>query len=141
MGFSISASMAVLAVALIMILEISMGTVFPILTELDESHDALRKRAVDELQTAITIENTTVESNNSLHDVTITVKNTGSTVIQTRYVHVLINGSLQLFTADDAYWFPESSYSLSVYGISGSGRQQVKVITNNGISCYTSYLA
>ncbi|MDG6219051.1 MAG: hypothetical protein QCI00_06385 [Candidatus Thermoplasmatota archaeon] len=140
MGFSISASMGILAVALIMVLEISMGALFPVITELDESYDALRKRAVDELQTSVTIENITVESNNSLHDVTITVKNTGSTVIDIRYVNVLINGLLQSFTSDDSYWFPESNYTLSVYGVTGSGLQQVKVIANNGISCYASYL-
>lgn len=123
-----------------MVLEISMGALFPVITELDESYDALRKRAVDELQTSVTIENITVESNNSLHDVTITVKNTGSTVIDIRYVNVLINGLLQSFTSDDSYWFPESNYTLSVYGVTGSGLQQVKVIANNGISCYASYL-
>lgn len=116
-----------------------MGTILPILTELDESYDALRKRAVDELQTAINIENITVESNASFHDITITVKNTGSTVIESGYVHVLINGTLTSFICDDDYWFPESHYTLSVDGISGSGDQQVKVVTNNGISTYASY--
>ncbi len=139
MGFSVSASAAIIAVALIMVLEVSMGTILPILTELDESYDALRKRAVDELQTAINIENITVESNASFHDITITVKNTGSTVIESGYVHVLINGTLTSFICDDDYWFPESHYTLSVDGISGSGDQQVKVVTNNGISTYASY--
>lgn len=139
MGFSVSASAAIIAVALIMVLEVSMGTIFPILTELDESYDALRKRAVDELQTAINIENITVESNASFHDITITVKNTGSTVIESGYVHVLINGTLTSFICDDDYWFPESHYTLSVDDISGSGDQQVKVVTNNGISNYASY--
>jgi archaellum component FlaF (FlaF/FlaG flagellin family) len=139
MGFSVSASAAILAVSLIMVLEVSMGTILPILTELDESYDALRKRAVDELQTAINIENITVESNASLHDVTIMVKNTGATVIESIHVHVLINGTLTSFTCDDDYWFPESHYTLSVDGISGSGDRQVKVVTNNGISSYASY--
>lgn len=139
MGFSISASMGILAVAVIMVLEISMGAFFPVLTGIDESYDALRKRAVDELQTALTIENITVGSNNSLHDVTITVKNTGATVINTRYVNVLINGLLRSFAQEESYWFPESYYTFSVYGVSGSGLQQVKVVANNGISCYGSY--
>jgi archaellum component FlaF (FlaF/FlaG flagellin family) len=139
MGFSVSASAAILAVSLIMVLEVSMGTILPILTELDESYDALRKRAVDELQTAINIENITVESNASLHDVTIMVKNTGATVIESIHVHVLINGTLTSFICDDDYWFPESHYTLSVDGISGSGDRQVKVVTNNGISSYASY--
>jgi len=141
MGFSISASTAIIGVAILMTLEVSMGTVIPVLTDLDESYDDMRQRTLDELQTSIVISNITVQANASLHDLSIKVDNTGSTVIDSNYVHVLIDGVLSSFTSSESYWFPEQLVTLSVYGVSGSGSKIVKVVTNNGISDYKSYIA
>jgi archaellum component FlaF (FlaF/FlaG flagellin family) len=122
-----------------MVLEVSMGTVLPVLSDVDESYDEMRNRAVDELQTDIEIDDITVQANSSFHDITINLTNRGSTVIDSSYVHCLIDGSIQGFTVNSRYFFPESSYSLSVNGLAGSGMHQVKVVTMNGISDYATY--
>ena len=122
-----------------MVLEVSMGTVLPVLTDLDESYDDMRNRAVDELQTNIQITDMSAQANSSLHDLTINLTNSGSTVIETSYINVLIDGSMSVFAIDDLYWFPESSYTVLVNGVSGSGVHQVKVITKNGICDYATY--
>jgi len=122
-----------------MVLEVSMGTVLPVLTDLDESYDEMRNRAVAELQTDIEINDMSAQANGSLHDVSINLTNSGSTVIETMYVTVLIDGSNSVFAVDELYWFPESSYTISVNGVSGSGVHQVKVITKNGICDYETY--
>ncbi|MBS3749302.1 MAG: hypothetical protein KGY67_06340 [Candidatus Thermoplasmatota archaeon] len=122
-----------------MVLEVSVGTVLPVLTDLDESYDKMRNRAVEELQTDIQINDMSTQANNSLHDLTINLTNSGSTVIETSYITVLIDGSNSVFAVDELYWFPESSYTISVNGISGSGVHQVKVITKNGICDYATY--
>lgn len=139
LGFSISATSAIIGVAIIMVIEVSVGTVIPVITDLDNSYDEMRQRAVEELQTMIEIENINVQTNDSLHDLSIEIKNTGSTVIESSYVNVLVNGSLSSFLCDDEYWFPESIYTVSVDGVSGSGLKKVKIITNNGISDYDTY--
>jgi archaellum component FlaF (FlaF/FlaG flagellin family) len=139
MGFSISATSAIIGVAIVMIIEVSMGTVLPVLTDIDESYDKMRQRAVDELQTSIEIQNISVQINDSLHDISIQLKNTGSTVIDNSYVDLLINGTLTSFISDTDYWFPESIYNISVYGLPGTGMQKVKLIANNGISDYDVY--
>ncbi|MBS3802183.1 MAG: hypothetical protein KGY65_05480 [Candidatus Thermoplasmatota archaeon] len=122
-----------------MVLEVSVGTVLPVLTDLDESYDKMRNRAVEELQTDIQINDMSTQANNSLHDLTINLTNSGSTVIETSYITVLIDGSNSVFAVDELYWFPESSYTMMVPGISGSGVHQVKVITKNGICDYATY--
>ena len=122
-----------------MVLEVSMGTVLPVLSDVDESYDEMRNRAVDELQTDVEIDDITVQSNSSFHDIAINLTNKGSTVIDSSYVHCLVDGSIQGFTVNSQYFFPESSYSLSVNGLSGSGVHQVKVVTMNGISDYATY--
>ncbi|MBS3778397.1 MAG: hypothetical protein KGY50_03785 [Candidatus Thermoplasmatota archaeon] len=139
MGFSISATSAIIGIAIIMVIEISVGTIIPVITDLDSSYDEMRQRAVNELQTNIEIQNITVQTNGSLHDLSIQIKNTGSTVIKSLYVDVLVDGSLSSFTCADEYWFPENTYTVSVNGLSGSGSKKVKIITNNGISEYHTY--
>ncbi len=139
MGFSISATAAIIGVSFLMILEISMGTLFPVITNIDESYDNMRERAINELQTDIEIHNISVQANSSLHDLSIQVKNTGSTTIKVSNVDLLINGTLSSFTCSNQYWFPENTYELSVYGLSGSGLKKVKIITYNGISDYDTY--
>jgi archaellum component FlaF (FlaF/FlaG flagellin family) len=136
MGFSVSAAAAIIGVAFIMVLEVSMGTILPVLNDLDESYDEMRQRAIDELQTGFKIQNISVQINGSLHDLSIQVKNTGSTVIENSYVSLLINGTLSSFTCTNDYWFPENIYTLSVYGLSGSGEKKIKLIAKNGISDY-----
>lgn len=138
-GFSISATAAIIGVSFLMILEISMGTLFPMFTDIDESYDNMRQRAIDELQTDIEIENISVQANSSLHDLTINLKNKGATTIEVSSVDLLVNGSLFPFSCNEEYWFPESNYTISVYGLSGSGLQQVKLIVFNGISDYGTY--
>ncbi len=140
MGFSISVSAATIGVAIIMILEVSMGTIIPLFTDLNDSYENMRNRIIEEIQTEIEINNITVQPNASLHDITITVKNTGSTVIDVAYLDLLVNGLLSSFSYDDEYWFSENTYTITVHGLSGSGSNKVKIITENGISDYHSYL-
>lgn len=139
MGFSISATVAIIGVSLIMILEVSLGTMIPVFTDINESYDEMKQRTINQIQTEIEIQNITVYANNSLHDLSILVKNTGSTVIEKSYVNILINGSLYSFDCTKNYWFPEGTYSLSIYGVPGSGSKKIKLISTNGISDYATY--
>ena len=140
MGFSISATAAIIGVAVIMVLEVSFATMFPIITDLDESYKEMSERAIESVQTKIEIQNITVQINGSLHDLSIQVKNSGSTVIENTYVDLLINGTISEFTTSEEYWFPESNYTILVNGVSGSGLQRIKLISKNGVSDYDTYV-
>ncbi len=140
LGFSISATAAIIGVAVIMVLEVTMATMFPMVTDLDESYKEMSKRAIENIQTEIEIQNITVQINGSLHDLSIQIKNSGSTVIENTYVDLLINGTLSEFITSEEFWFPESNYTILANGISGSGLQRVKLITKNGISDYDTYV-
>ena len=139
MGFSISAASAIIGVAVVMIIEVSVGTVIPVFTDLNDSYNDMRQRSFDELQTDIVIQNITVQTHASLHDILISVSNSGSTVIETKYIDVLVNGTLTSFTCADNYWFPEGTYTISLTNLTGSGNKKVKVVTENGISDYDTY--
>lgn len=140
MGFSISAAAAIIGVSVLMILEISLGTLMPVYTDIQKSYDDMRDRAVEELQTSITITCTNTTVNASGYDLNVTLENSGSTTVDTQYLDVLINGVSIPFSCDSSYIYPENNASIQVYGISGSGENKVKIITENGISCYDSYM-
>ena len=140
LGFSVSATAAIIGVAVIMVLEVSLATMFPIITDLDGSYKEMSKRAIESIHTDIEIQNISVQLNESLHDLSIQIKNSGSTVIENDYVDLLINGTIYGFITSEEYWFPESNYTIVINGISGSGLQRVKLITKNGISDYDTYV-
>jgi len=139
MGFSISAATAIIGVTLVMALEVSLGTMIPLYTDIQESYHDMKKRSIEEIQTDLSIEQVNATVNASNHDVNITIKNTGSTTIESAYITILIDGEQEAFVCDSSYLYPESSYYLLVNGISGSGEKKIKIITANGISCYETY--
>lgn len=139
MGFSVAATAAIIGVSILMIIEISMGNVIPMYSDIQESYKDLKDRAINELQTMVTIQNVNVSDNVTLYDLNITVKNSGSTVFDVEYMNVLIEGVPTSFSSSSSYIFPESTSYLNLYGLSGSGVKKVKLILKNGISCYESY--
>lgn len=140
MGFSISAAAAIIGVSVLMIVEISLGTLLPVYMDIQESYGDMRDRAVEELQTSIAITETNTTVNASGYDLNVTLENSGSTVVDTRYLHVLIDGVSVSFSCDHSYIYPENNVFILVNGLSGSGENKVKIITENGISCYDSYM-
>jgi archaellum component FlaF (FlaF/FlaG flagellin family) len=140
MGFSVAAAAAIIGVSLLMILEIFAGNTIPLYTEIQDSYKDMKNRAIDELQTMISIQNVTTSPNASNYDVNITVQNTGSTVIDTRYITLLINGTKTIFTSSSAYIYPTSSVYLNSDDLSGNGQKKLKIITKNGISSYETYI-
>ena len=80
MGFSLTASAAVIAVALFIALEIVTGSLFPTMNGINDSYDDLKNRMIDQVHTNINITSITTQANGPNYDYNITIKNTGSTV-------------------------------------------------------------
>jgi archaellum component FlaF (FlaF/FlaG flagellin family) len=53
MGFSLVAAAAIVGVSLVMGLEIIVGTTIPTITNINESYNEMRNRAIDQIQTNI----------------------------------------------------------------------------------------
>ncbi|RLF58585.1 MAG: hypothetical protein DRN27_05015 [Thermoplasmata archaeon] len=141
MGFSVSTATALIGVAIVMSLEVSIGVMIPLYADVSDSYRDMKTRSIDELQTDITINDVNVTSNATLHDLNITIKNTGSIVLEREYITILIDGVIQDYTGSSTYLYPESSDHYLLNGLSGSGEKKIKIITSNGISCYASYNA
>ena len=139
MGFSVAAAAAIIGVSLLMILEMFVGNTIPLYAEIQDSYKDMRNRAIDELQTMISVQNVTTSPNASNYDLNITLQNTGSTVVDMTYVTLLINGTKTSFTSSSTYLYPASSVNLTSNDLLGSGQKKLKIITKNGISSYETY--
>jgi archaellum component FlaF (FlaF/FlaG flagellin family) len=140
MGFSLVAATAIIGVSLVMGLEIIVGTTIPTITDINESFNEMRNRAIDQVQTYINITSVTSDINGSNYDINITVENIGSITLQPTYFDILINGTKNDFTCSKIYLYPQDEVYFNVLNISGSGESRLKIVTNNGISDYYIFI-
>ena len=139
MGFSLVAAAAIIGVSILMAIEIIVGSTVPTLTDVHDSFDDMRDRAIDQVQTDINITDVTSEINGSNYDINVTVENTGSTILETTYFNILINGTDKEFTCSKSYLHPENEVYFNVSSLQGTGERRLKVVTDNGISDYYEF--
>ena len=139
MGLSTAAAFAIIGVSILIVAEVILGDVFPLVADIQESYEEMRDRSIDKLQSDIDIINTTTTTNGTGYDLNITIKNIGSTVIDLRYMDILVEGKKKSFNYNSRYLYPEDETTLKIYNLTGSGNKRLKIITNLGISKYTTY--
>lgn len=139
MGFSLVSAAAIIGVAIIMSIEIMVGTTIPAITDVHDAYDKMRDRSIEQIQTDINIINVTTPANGSGYDLNFTIKNTGSITLETSYFDILINGTKYDFISSKTYLHPEKQAYFNIYNLAGNGNQTLKVVTNNGIADYYTY--
>ncbi len=139
MGFSLAATTAIIGVAVLISLELIVGTTIPTITEIHNSYDEMRNRAIDQLQTEISIADASISANASNYDLNITVENTGSITLKTQNFDILINGTKYNYECNKEYLYPTSQVYFNVRNLQGNGTRTLKMITSKGISKYYEY--
>ena len=139
MGFSLVAAAAIIGVSVLMVIELIVGTTIPTITDIHDSFDDMKDRAIDQVQTDINITDVTSVPNGSNYDINITVENTGSVTLNTLNFNILVNGTENQFTCLKSYLHPENEVYFNVSSLAGSGKRILKVVTNNGISDYYEF--
>jgi len=139
MGFSLVAAAAIIGVSVLIVIEVIVGTTIPIFTNVHESFNNMKDRAISQVQTDINITSVTTEANGSNTDINITIKNIGSTSLDTSYFIVLINGTSKDFTSSNLYLYPENEVYFNVSSLPSTGQRRLKVVTDNGISDYYDF--
>jgi archaellum component FlaF (FlaF/FlaG flagellin family) len=131
MGFSLVAAAAIIGVSILMALEIIVGTTIPTITDLHDSYEDMKNRAIEQVQTDINITNAVWADPNMI----ISVDNTGSETINTSYCNILRNGESKTFTCSVSYLHPEQTALYAVAERFNPG-DMIKIITPNGVSDY-----
>jgi flagellar protein FlaF len=139
MGFSLVAAAAIVGVAILMAIEVFVGSTIPTMTDVHDSFDDMRNRAINQIQTDINITDVSSQTNGSGYDINITVENIGSTTLETEDFDILINGTENVFTCSKEYLHPENEVYFNVSSLQGSGDRRLKVVTENGISDYYEF--
>ncbi|KYK22581.1 hypothetical protein AYK24_01960 [Thermoplasmatales archaeon SG8-52-4] len=139
MGFSLVAAAAIICVAIVMAIEIIVGTTIPTITDVHESLKDMKNRAIDQIQTDLSITDVTSTPNGSNYDINITIDNTGSVTLETEKFNILINGSENTFTCSQPFIYPENIVYFNVYNFQDTGSLRLKVIADNGISDYYDF--
>jgi len=139
MGFSLVAAAAIIGVSVLIAIEVIVGTTIPTITNVHDSFDEMRDRAINQVQTDINITSVTTEVNGSNTDINITIENTGSISLETSYFYILINGTNKDFTCSNSYLHPENEVYFNVSSLPSTGPRRLKVVTDNGISDYYDF--
>lgn len=138
MGFSTVAAATIMGVSFIIVINIFSGGVIPTLSDYRESFKNMEERSVERIQTDINITEIT-NTGGVFYDFNITVKNIGSTTLETGDFTILINGTNKPFTVNKSHLYPEKEAVFTV-NLTGAGLKRVKIITENGISDYGEHM-
>jgi len=141
MGFSLIAAAAILGFTLFMAAEIITSDVLPTIEGINDSYGDLRDRIRDQLQTDINITVVSRSDNGANYDYNISVQNTGSVTLDTEDFIILINGTRYPFTYSNRYLHPENTVYLRIIDVVGTESKRIKVISNNGIADYYTYIS
>lgn len=137
MGFSLSAATAIIGVGIFLSIQYVVSDVIPSMTETHDSLESMKNRAVEKIQSDIIISNFTYTITGSLYNLSVSVKNTGSTTLELKYFNMLVNGSIQNFTYSDYYLYPLKTAMINLSYQPSIGR--LKIVSDNGVSDYLEY--
>ncbi|MCD6542257.1 MAG: hypothetical protein J7K38_02910 [Thermoplasmata archaeon] len=140
MGFSTSAAFAILGVCIFVCLDILSSSFLPSLSELNTSYKYMEKRMVEKLNTDIDVIDIT-KTSGTTYNISIKVKNTGSTELDVSDFTVIVNGTIESYSTDKEYLYPLDIVNITVTNLTYTGTIRVKVVTGNGIGDYGTYTA
>ncbi|CCQ37340.1 fla cluster protein FlaF [Natronomonas moolapensis 8.8.11] len=139
MGFSVSGSAAIVFVGVMVAAGIAVPSLVGSMGALADSQGEQVDRGIDALNTEFEITSATYDSNNT--ELTLELRNTGSTTLGVNETSVLVDGTIQrdadIQSTDvdgdstAALWLPGQTLTIE---IDYSGPNRVKVVAENGIA-------
>ena len=139
MGFSMAAAAAIIGVSILIAIEIFTSSFLPTITDVNDSYNDMKDRAIEQVQTDINITGVTTSPNGSNYDHNFTVENTGSIDLETEYFNIMINGTSCPFNCTKSYIYPEKDAYFKVDNLPGAESKRAKIVSDNGISDYYEY--
>jgi flagellar protein FlaF len=127
MGFSISATIAVLFISFVAVGATGYSMAAKGFFSVQDALAERNKLMYDKLNTAIKILNYTVNGTKGI----LLAENTGNTVIEPVFLSALSDGRLVNLTTDDSIWFPNTNLNITV-----DNGSRIKIITGNGVAAY-----
>ncbi|MDY6865181.1 MAG: hypothetical protein SVY15_04315 [Halobacteriota archaeon] len=135
MGFSVSASIAIFLLGSLVMGSLAYTSMSNSARLVNDGQNEQHERMREELQTDINI--TSTDYNLTLQRLQVSVENTGSIVLDSSEVDLIIDGTISssLSFSPSKVWIPENNLIITATGVSSSPNR-VKVVTENGVSDY-----
>lgn len=142
MGFEVSVVVVIFFISAVIVGTLSYTT---LATTLDVAADASAEQhemQTKRLNSEIEIDSSIAGVFNGTYDLTVTMTNTGSEALNFDELNVLIDGSLKEYSFSDTTvtWVPEERRNLTVSDLDGTGTHRIKVVAENGIADYATYM-
>jgi flagellar protein FlaF len=136
MGFSTSIAVVILFLGTLLIVTSIYPTLDRSTEMLMEARAAQQERMLDQLNTKITITGITQQGS----DLNITVRNDGSTVLDSSELDVLLDGSYVTpgSITPSGVWTPDTSINVILTDVSPLTNRRIKIIAKNGQSDYAT---
>lgn len=141
MGFSTTAAFSILFVfsliAFGMIYSTVSGIAKTYAVELREKKERMERSVNTKLE--IISFNTT--SSTAQHDLSVVLKNTGTSTLHPEYFDIIIDGLKYDFTYSSTPLYPSTSVQIDVSGVTGgiNTTHRLKVVAENGYAIYAEY--
>jgi len=131
MGFATSVTVVIFFVAILIITSIAYPTLINSYRTIQDSQDDKHEIRMDQLNTAIDVKSIIDWNPNNI---TITISNTGTTVLDVNNMEILVDGLYTAYSAaPTGYWIPGTDVQFKVTA-STTTNHQIMIITENGNS-------
>ena len=142
MGFSVAASFTILLVATLIVSGMILSESIHKLKEARQVYVQEKKKAVEVLNTDFSIVSISAYNTSpTTHSLTVILKNTGSTTLETAYFSVLVDGALITPNYNVSHFYPGEYLRLDASGLSGGAgtTHRLKIVAENGVAAYGEY--
>ena len=142
MGFSVAASFTILLISTLIVSGIILSESIQKFKEARQVYLEEKKKAIEVLKTDFEIVSITAYNTSpTTHNLSVVLKNTGSTTLETSYFSVLVDGVLVTVNYNASYFYPGEYLSIEASGLSGGAgsTHRLKIVAENGVAVYGSY--
>ena len=129
-GFSVSGSAVIIFVGVMVAAGIAVPSLVGSMGALADSQGEQVDRGIDALNTEFEITSATYDSEATDPDLTIELKNTGSTTLREERTSVLTDGVPETDATNTGLWVPGETITITVNGLP----DRVKIVAENGIA-------
>jgi len=143
MGFSTTAAFTIIFVFSLavfgLVYSVTTDTAKMYVSELREKKESIESASNTRLE-LISLNATATSS--GTHNVTVVLKNTGTTTLDVQNFDILIDGVKYGFDYNRTKLYPETSVEIKAYQIpGGNGKShRLKIVADNGYAIYTTYV-
>ncbi len=139
MGFSLTATWAIIGASAIIIIELLSTLFFPLIVGVDESTTHNNVAMLDLINTKFNLQNISLQPNGTTTDLQLQINNTGQTTLDLSQCNLLIDGTISTFSYTQPYLFPQQTTTLHATNLTITQPTHLKMVTGNGAETYTTY--